>query len=116
MHYFAIIVVVLFLIWLGLKLYRSPKFDKWCNDIESGKLKEDVTVKDKMKDIVQAENHLTKQVGVNNKEAEKLQKESETIDKFLSKRSGAVDESSDKAKKANTESQDVSTDKKEEGC
>jgi len=86
-----IVVVLPILIWLFIKLIRSPKYDKWCKDLASGKLDTDVAPKDTMKNISKAEGDLGKQVETNIKEAEKLAKETGGIKDFLGKR-GVVDD------------------------
>ena len=74
------------IIWLVVKLWRSVKFDKWCNDLTKGKLDTPESSKDAMNDITKKEDVLGKQVNVNIKEAEKLKSESENITDFLSDR------------------------------
>jgi hypothetical protein len=81
-----VVVVVPIIIWLFIKLIRSPKYDKWCKDLTSGKLDTDVVSKDAMKNISKAETDLGKQAETNIKEAEKLKKESNGINDFLGKR------------------------------
>jgi len=82
----GMVVVALALIWLVIKLWRSPKFDKWCNDMVDGKLKTEPTPKDTIKDIKDAEKELGKQAEQDIKEAEKLTKEADNVNEFLTDR------------------------------
>ena len=72
--------------WLLVKLCRSPKFDKFCKDIFSGKLDTESTSKEAIKDITKAETELGKQADQNTKEAERLKKESSQAHDYLNKR------------------------------
>lgn len=91
--YLRIVLILLIpvVIWLIVKLVRSPKYDKWCKDLTSGKLDTDVASKDAMKNISKAEGNLGKQAETDIKEAEKLTNSSEEINIFLGKR-GVVDD------------------------
>lgn len=82
----GIIIIMVAVVWLTIKLLRSPWYDKFFKDLKSGKLDLDTTAKDTMKDISKAEVTLGKQVDQNIKEAEKLKAESEGIKDFLGKR------------------------------
>lgn len=81
--FFAILLII---IWLVIKLLRSPKFDKWCDNITRGKLDVDDSSKDTMKDITKKETVLNKQAEGNIEQAEKLKNESENIKDFLGDR------------------------------
>ena len=78
--------------WIIIKLIQSPKFDKFCKDIENGELKNISTPKDTIKDISKAETDLNKQAALNKKEADKLKKESDGINDFLNKRDGSKED------------------------
>lgn len=82
-------------IWLIVKLVRSPKYDKWCKNLVSDKLDTDVASKDAMKNISKAEGDLGKQAETNIKEAENLTNNSKEINLFLGKR-GVVDDAEKK--------------------
>lgn len=84
------IAIVILVIWLVVKLLRSPKYDKFCNDMAKGNLAQEPTAKDAMKGITDAKKDLGKQVDKNIKEADKLKDESNDINDFLGNR-GAVD-------------------------
>lgn len=81
--------VVLAVIALVIKLLRSPKFDKWCDNMAEGKLEETDSTKDAIKDIVSTEKNLSKKADTNIKNAEKLTAESENINDFLGKRNNS---------------------------
>ena len=74
------------IVWLVIKLLRSPKFDKFCDNMVSGELDNESTSKDTIKDITTAEKDLGKQSDSKTKEAEKLTKESKGINEFLDNR------------------------------
>jgi hypothetical protein len=82
----ALVVALPILIALFIKLIRSPKYDKWCKDLTSGKLDADTSSQDKIKEIVSTEKNLGKQAEKNTQQAEKLAKESDGINDFLGKR------------------------------
>jgi hypothetical protein len=82
----ALVVALPILIALFIKLIRSPKYDKWCKDLFSGKLDTDTSSQDKIKEIVSTEKNLGKQADKNTQQAEKLAKESDGINDFLGKR------------------------------
>jgi hypothetical protein len=82
----ALVVALPILIALFIKLIRSPKYDKWCKDLFSGKLDTDTSSQDKIKEIVSTEKNLGKQTEKNTQQAEKLAKESDGINDFLGKR------------------------------
>ena len=82
----GLVVVLPILIWLFIKLIRSPKYDKWCKDLTSGKLDIDTTPKDTMQNISKGEKDLTGFADKNTKLAEKLAKETDGINDFLGKR------------------------------
>lgn len=85
------ILIVLLIVWISIKLLRSSKFDKFCNDMADGKMDNDEpTTKDTMKDITTAEKDLGKQAEINTKAAEKLKDESKGINNFLGKRGVGV--------------------------
>lgn len=91
----GLILLIPVIIWLFVKLVKSPKYDKWCKDLTSGKLDTDVVSKDAMKNISKTEIDLGKQAETNIKEAEKLTKETDGINDFLGKR-GVVDDAEKK--------------------
>jgi hypothetical protein len=82
----CLILAIPVIIWIVIKLLKSPKYDKWCKNLTSGKLDTDVASKDAMKNISKAETDLGKQAETNIKEAEKLSKETDGIKDFLGKR------------------------------
>jgi len=72
---------------LVVKLCRSKKFDTWCNNLFTGKLKDSsFSIKNTIKDITQSEKNLSKQADINKKEAVNLQKDSGKIEEYLDKR------------------------------
>lgn len=77
---------VMFVMWFGWKLLRSPKFDKICDDLVEGNLDTDPTSKDTMKNIGKEETALGKQAEQNTKQAKKLETESSNINEFLGDR------------------------------
>ena len=79
------IILVIFVIWLVIRLWKSPKFDKFC-EFKEGKFDTPDTSKEVIKDINKSETVLTKQAENNKKEADKLTSESKGINDFLSKR------------------------------
>ena len=79
-------IILALIVKLGIWLFRSPKFDKWCDDMSKGKLDIPESSKDTMKDITKNEDVLGKQSDTNIKEAEKLKNESENIQEFLKDR------------------------------
>ena len=81
----AVIVIVVVLAFILVKLNKSPKFDKFCEDLESG-VPVDATPKEVIKDIGKAETCLDKQAKCNLKKAEKLTQESEGINDYLGDR------------------------------
>jgi hypothetical protein len=83
---FGLVIVALIIIWLVIKLLRSPKFDKFCNDMVEGNLDTKPTSKDTINDIKDAEKDLGKRADKYNKEAEKLEVEASGINDFLSDR------------------------------
>jgi len=87
----GLIMALPFIIWGFIKLFRSPKYDKWCKDLASGKLNTDTTSKDMMKGISKSEIDLGKRSEENIKQAKQLEKEAENNKEFLSKR-GVVEE------------------------
>ena len=82
----GLVVILPIIAWLFIKLIRSPKYDKWCKDLASGKLNTDTSSQDKIKDIVSTEKNLGKQAEKNTQQAEKLAKETDGINNFLGKR------------------------------
>jgi len=96
----GLVVILPIIAWLFIKLIRSPKYDKWCKDLTSGKLDTDVAPKDQIRDIVSTEKSLGKQAETNIKEAEKLKEASEGINNFLGKR--GVVEVAEKDKEADS--------------
>ena len=72
-------------VWGYVKLKNSPKFDKFCKDLTNDDSPTDST-KSKIKDIVDTEKDLGKQVEQNTKQTEKINKETEDINKFLGDR------------------------------
>ena len=82
----GMIAVVVLIAWLVVFLLRSRKFDKFCNDLEKGNLKDQPSTKDTMSGITNAEKDLGKQAVQNTKQAEKLKTETGDIKDFLGKR------------------------------
>ena len=80
------VIVLPIVIWAIIKLLRSPKYDRFCKDIASGKLDTDTSSKDVMSGISKSETDLGKQAETNIKEAEKLKNKSKGINEFLGKR------------------------------
>jgi hypothetical protein len=78
--------IVIGIIYLVVKLVRSPKFDKFCKDLSEGKVEEDVAPKETIKEITQAEIELNRVAKENQRKAEKLTAEGGSINKFLEKR------------------------------
>jgi hypothetical protein len=66
----CLILAIPVIIWIVIKLLKSPKYDKWCKNLTSGKL----------------EKNLGRQAEKNTQQAEKLAKESDGINDFLGKR------------------------------
>ena len=90
------IVLGVLIVWLVIKLLRSPKFDKFCNDMTKGNLDTEPNTKETMKDITTAEKDLGKQAEQNIKEADKLKTESSNINNFLGKsKRGATEKGED---------------------
>ena len=104
---FGMLAVIVFVSWLIVKLLRSKKLEKLCNDFDSGQMVDTSTSKDTIKDITQSETGLGKTAVSNKKEANKLEKESEGISEFLDKR-GVVkmDKGEGKAGKKEDEGED----------
>jgi hypothetical protein len=71
-------------VWALYKLRKSPKFDKFCHDLETGEV-DDSSSKDVIKDIKNSKDVLKKTVKDNTESAKKLNKESEDIKKFIDK-------------------------------
>ncbi len=84
--YRILFIVVPILAVLFIKLIRSPKYDKFCKNLFSGKLDTNTTSKDVMKDIFKSETDLGKQAKQNMKESEKFKSKSNDINEFLGKR------------------------------
>ncbi len=82
----GLVIIVPLVIWMFIKMVRSPKYDKFCKDIVDGKLDTDPTSKDAMKDITKSETSLGKQAEINTKAAVNLKTETNGINKFLGKR------------------------------
>ena len=80
------IVIVILVAWLVVKLLRSSKYDKFCDELVKGKLDTKSSTKDTIKDITSAEKNLSGKADNNIKEAEKLKKESDGINNFLGNR------------------------------
>ena len=85
-------IVLAVLIYVQLK--KSPTFDKFCKDLTSDDACTD-SPKSKIKDIVDTEKDLSKQVEQNEKATKKLEQESSGINDFLGKR-GVVDKAEKK--------------------
>ncbi len=82
----GMLIIALLAIWGIIKLLRSPKWDKFCNNMAKGDLDVEPDTKDTMKNITTTEKGLGKQADKNNKQAEKLKTESNGINDFLGKR------------------------------
>lgn len=91
----SVIGVILLGIWLVIKMLRNAKFDKWCNELFSGKVKTETTSTDIIKDITKEETKLGKQSNQKIQEAEKLTKESKGINDFLDTRGVIKDKKED---------------------
>ena len=87
----GLLALAIFGILLTIKLMRSKKFDKFCNDLSEGKLEEDVEPKATIKEITQAERELNRVAKENQRKAEKLTAEGGSINKFLEKRGVSKD-------------------------
>jgi len=83
---FILIAGIAFFVWLIVKLCQSPKFDKFCKDLFSGKLDTETTTKETIKDIAQAEAELSKQVNKFSKKSEKLKQEIKIAQEYLHSR------------------------------
>lgn len=83
---FGMLAIVIFIIWLIVKLSKSRKFDKFCNDLTSGKLEDEPTAQDTIKNISKEETNLGKTANKDIKEAEKLQTGAEGINDYLGNR------------------------------
>ena len=83
---FILIAGIAFFVWLIVKLCQSPKFDKFCKDLFSGKLDTETTTKETIKDIAQAEAELSKQVNKFSKKSEKLKQEIKIAQEYLHNR------------------------------
>lgn len=78
--------LVALIAWLLVKLWKSPKFDKWCKEVTSGKLNTESTPTDVIKDISKQETVLEKQAEQNIKEAKRLEDEAKKSKDYLSDR------------------------------
>ena len=83
---FAIVAGIAFFVWLIVKLCKSAKFDKFCNDFLSGKVNTETTTKETIKDIAKAEAELSKQVNKFSKKSEKLKQEIKIAQEYLHSR------------------------------
>lgn len=68
------------------KLRNSPKFDKWCNELETGKVVSKPSSKEVINKIEKAEDGLKDMASDKEKESKKLKKESDNITKHLTDR------------------------------
>ena len=92
---FLMLFVLVIVAWLILRLMRSQKLEKLCNDLDSGKMVDITTSsQDTIKDISKAETGLGKTAALNKKEVDKLKKESDGINEFLNKRGEVKEEGS----------------------
>lgn len=85
-----VLIPLLFLIaiavWSFKKLLNSPKFDKWCKELETGEVINKPSSKEVISKIKKAEGGLVDMAAEKRKEASELQKESDKIDKHLTDR------------------------------
>jgi len=84
MGFIIIVIMVAVFITMGLliKMNRSKKFNDFCDDLDKGKYKEETPTK-VMDNISKEEKGLGEKAEQNTKKAEKLGKESNTINQYL---------------------------------
>jgi hypothetical protein len=75
--------VIILIVYIAIKLLRSPKFDAFCKDLFSGKLDMNESAKDALREIKQKEDQLIKKSKEDKKAAEALNKEAGGIDEHL---------------------------------
>ncbi len=78
--------VLAFLVWLIIKLKKSQKFDKFCNDLTEEITPNPPSTNEVIKNISKEKEGLEKQAEDNTKVVEKLQKDSTKIDGYLGKK------------------------------
>jgi len=101
MLYLIGICLGILIIMVTIKLLRSPRFDKFCNEITSGKLADDSTTKESIREISKVEKELTDKQRENLKISLGLKEDSETIKDYLGKR-GLI-KNNDEEKKEDSE-------------
>jgi len=77
-----VIAAILLSLWSVRKLRKSPKFDKFCKDLEEDKVG-NFSSQEVMNDIGEAKDGLQKRVKDNTKEEKALQKDNKQINTFL---------------------------------
>ena len=77
---------ILFVLWLATKFKNSPKFDKVVKDITEEQPLAEPKSGEVIKKISAAEQNLKKKAAANTKEAERLQKDADTVGDFLTDR------------------------------
>ena len=78
--------ILALLVWLLIKMKRSPKFDKFCKDLTEDVTPNPPSTTEVIKSINQEKDGLKKKAEDNTKVVEKLQKDSTKIDNYLGKK------------------------------